>query len=226
MGKYSNLVGQTFDWLFAEEYLGKDKNREDRYKCLCKCGNYTTRSGRSLCDENFHSCGCHYSERAKRWWAEGKMDSTHSIKHGMAHSNLYKTWGNIKGRCFNSNHPLFVYYGGRGITMCDEWKNDFMMFYQWAINAGYHKGLTIDRIDNDGNYCPENCRWVTMKEQSINKRNTMMIEFNGVTKSLKEWSDELGFKREVLRSRLNHGWTIEEALTTPSNRHNKRHRRK
>lgn len=146
-------------------------------------------------------------------------------KHGMSRTPLYNTWRNIHQKCMNPNSPLYKYYGGRGICVCDEWKSDFIVFYNWAYSNGYHDGLTIDRIDNNGDYTPDNCRWVTMKEQSINKRNTSMLEYNGVVKPIKEWSDAFGFKREVLKSRLRNGWSIEEALTTPSNRHNKRHRR-
>ena len=146
-------------------------------------------------------------------------------KHGMSRTPLYNVWRNIHQKCMNPNSPQYKYYGGRGICVCDEWKSDFTIFYNWAHSNGYHDGLTIDRIDNNGNYTPDNCRWVTMKEQSINKRNTVMLEYNGITKSIKEWSDEFGFKREVLRSRLKHGWSVKDALTMPSSLHNKRHRR-
>ena len=143
----------------------------------------------------------------------------------MSRTPLYNTWRNIHQKCLNPNSPAYKYYGGRGISVCDEWKSDFLTFYNWANANGYRDGLTIDRINNDGDYTPNNCRWVTMKEQSINKRNTVTLEYNGITKSIKEWSDDLGFKREVLKSRLKNGWSAEETLTTPSSFHNKLHRR-
>ena len=146
-------------------------------------------------------------------------------KHGMCDTGIYNVWRNIHQKCLNPNNPSYKYYGGRGISFCQEW-HDFMVFYKWAIESGYRPGLTIDRINNDGDYTPDNCRWVTMKVQSLNKRNIMMVEYNGKRQSLKEWSRELGFSRGVLESRIKiYGWPIDEALSTPSNKHNKRHRR-
>ena len=147
-------------------------------------------------------------------------------KHGMPRSGLYNVWRNIHQKCLNPNNPSYKYYGGRGISVCTEWLNDFVVFQKWAESNGYKPGLTIDRIDNNGNYTPDNCRWVTMKEQSVNKRNVMIIEYNGKSQAITEWSKELGFKRGVLESRIkDHGWPIDEALSTPTNPHNKRHRR-
>ena len=133
--------------------------------------------------------------------------------HGHRNSRLYRIWSNIKTRCYNQNDPHFNRYGGRGITVCDEWKNDFKAFYDWAMSNGYQDDLTIDRIDNDGNYEPCNCRWVTVKEQNRNKRNVKFITYDGRTQTIPEWTKEFGLGKETIRERLKRGWSDEEALT-------------
>lgn len=122
----------------------------------------------------------------------------------------------MKNRCFNSKTPRYSDYGGRGITVCDEWKNDFKAFYDWATLNGYCDDLTIDRIDNDGNYEPSNCRWVTMDVQANNSRYCHNIEFNGEVHSISEWSRILGISRGALNNRINkYGYSIERAFTEP-----------
>lgn len=132
--------------------------------------------------------------------------------HGLRNSRLYRIWTNIKTRCYNAKDPHYSRWGGRGIVMCDEWKDDFKSFYDWAMSNGYSDDLTIDRIDNDGNYEPSNCRWVTAKEQSKNKRNVRFITYNGKTQTIPEWTKELGLGKETIRERLKRGWSDEEAL--------------
>lgn len=122
----------------------------------------------------------------------------------------------MKNRCFNQKTPRYVDYGGRGIKVCDEWKNDFKEFYDWSISHGYSDKLTIDRINNNGNYEPSNCRWVDMFVQGNNSRHNHMIEFNCEKHSLSEWSRILGISRHNLNNRINtYGWSVERALTTP-----------
>lgn len=135
-----------------------------------------------------------------------------NYKHGKRKSRLYRIWANIKTRCYNQNDPHFSRWGGRGITVCDRWKDNFQAFYAWAIFHGYQDDLTIDRIDNDGNYEPSNCRWITVKEQNLNKRNVNFITYNGQTKSLPEWTKELNLGKDTIRQRLRRGWTPEECL--------------
>lgn len=149
----------------------------------------------------------------------------HSYKHHMCGTSLYNTWRNIHQKCFNENSTSYKYYGGRGIKVCDEWKSDFLIFHDWAYANGYCEGLTIDRIDNNGDYCPDNCRWVPMSVQANNKRTTRFLTFNGVTKPIREWRSEFGLGRGVIEGRLLMGWSVDEALTTPASLHNKRHRR-
>lgn len=133
--------------------------------------------------------------------------------HGKRKTRLYRIWANIKTRCTNVNDPHFKRYGGRGITICDEWKNDFKAFYDWSMLNGYADDLTIDRINNDGNYCPANCRWVTVAEQNRNKRNVKYIIYNGEKHTIPEWTKILHLRKETIRERLKRGWSETEAIT-------------
>ena len=125
---------------------------------------------------------------------------------------------NMLRRCHDPKNKGYKNYGARGITVCDEWRNDCCIFYKWARDNGYKEGLTIDRIDNNKGYSPDNCRWTTCKVQTVNRRNTRWILFNGEKKTLKEWSEELNISYQVLADRIyRYGWSIERALTTPVN---------
>ena len=121
-------------------------------------------------------------------------------------------WKSIRQRCSNKNRADYASYGGRGIKVCDEWLHNFQAFYDWAMANGYHEGLSIDRIDVDGNYCPENCRWISMAAQQRNKRNSRCFCINGETKTLREWSQQYNVNNKTVSSRLKYGWSIEEAL--------------
>ena len=132
--------------------------------------------------------------------------------HGQRRSRLYRIWANMKTRCFNPNDPHFPRWGGRGITVCDEWKDNFGLFYQWSMSHGYSENLTIDRIDNEKGYCPENCRWITPEEQNRNKRNVRFITYNGKTQTIGQWTKELNLGKETIRERLKRGWSETEAI--------------
>ena len=138
-----------------------------------------------------------------------------NYKHGLKNTRLFRIWSNMKTRCYNDHSPSFKWYGARGITMCNEWRNDFKLFYEWAMSNGYRDDLTIDRIDNDGNYCPENCRWETTKSQALNTRRNHLVEMNGEIKSLSEWCEILSINYRTVQDRLKRGWSHEEALTEP-----------
>jgi hypothetical protein len=114
------------------------------------------------------------------------------------------------------------WYGARGIIICEEWRNDFKAFYDWAMSNGYREDLTLDRIDVNGNYCPDNCRWVTSKQQANNRRNTRKLTYNGETHSVSEWADILGIKYTVLNARVHYGWDDERVLTQPVRKSPKR----
>lgn len=201
-----NIIGQKFNRLtvlelFKKEqvYLFNGKKNGFRYfyTCLCDCGKITVVAKSHLLSGHTRSCGCI------------------SQKHLKTNTRLFRIWIGIKGRCLNKNNKKFKNYGGRGISICDEWKNDFKTFYDWAISNGYADNLTIDRIDNNGNYEPSNCRWVSQEVQQNNKSNNYFIEYNGKSMTLSQWTKLYNLNYSTVVSRLSYGWTIEKALITP-----------
>ena len=190
-----NLVGQKFGRLTVVKRAENDKKGNTRWLCSCSCGNQATVCAYHLKSGAIRSCGCIKKE----------MLSNRENTHHKSNTRLYMLWNGIKQRCFNSNHKNYNRYKGRGITMCDEWKNDFITFYNWAINNGYKLGLTIERINNDGNYEPSNCRWATRLEQANNTSINKFITFNGEKHTVSEWSKKLGIKYGVLSSRIRKG---------------------
>ena len=131
------------------------------------------------------------------------------IKRTKRLTNIYSM---MKQRCYNTNSQNFKYYGGKGVSVCDEWRNNSQAFYDWAMTHGYKDGLTLDRIDNDGNYEPSNCRWVTMKEQDNHRSNNVILTLNGESHTIPEWSEILGIKQHVIRNRITRGWSVENTL--------------
>lgn len=169
--------------------------------CLCDCGNETIAKATQLVKGSKKSCGCRKSiSTIKR-----------NFVHGHTHTRLYRIWSLMKDRCNNINTHAYVNYGGRGITVCDEWLS-FEPFYEWAMNNGYTQDLSIDRINNNGNYEPSNCRWATVLEQATNKRTNRIISFNGVSRTMSEWARSLGLDYKKLHYRLKNGWTIAQAF--------------
>lgn len=137
-----------------------------------------------------------------------------NYKHGETHTRLFKIWSSMHERCERQKHVYFNDYGGRGITVCEEW-NDYIRFAEWARNNGYSDNLTIDRIDVDGNYEPSNCRWVTEKEQHSNTRRNRKIEYNGNTYTLTQLAERIGMNKTTLKERLNMGWSVKDAVEKP-----------
>ena len=141
-----------------------------------------------------------------------KKNGRFEKKHGKKHTRIYGIWCAMKGRCANKHHKSFKHYGGRGIKVCDEWQKDFLKFFVWANENGYADGLTIDRIDINGNYEPGNCRWVSYKQQNRNYSRNHLITFNGETLCLSDMAEKYGINKARLHHRLSHGWSIERAL--------------
>lgn len=173
------------------------------YNCLCDCGNTCVVEKWQLIKGCTKSCGCY-----KREFAQSSFST-----HNLTNHRLYNTWCHMKGRCYNSDNKAYSNYGGRGITVCDEWKNDFQAFYNWAMANGYKEDLTLDRIDVNGNYEPDNCRFTTMKVQQNNKQNHFYITIYNRTQTLAEWCEEKKLDYNKIMARIQSGWTIEDAFT-------------
>lgn len=168
MAKIRDISGMRFGRLIAIKRVGADEHRRSLWMCVCDCGKETVATLAALNTGHRTSCGCAISE-----WRKSGFNK----KHGLAFdengkmTRLYSIWHGMKTRCANRNAAGYRYYGGKGISVCDEWVNDYKAFYEWSMRHGYQDGLTIDRMDGDKDYSPENCRWVTMKEQQNNKCN-------------------------------------------------------
>ena len=194
-----DLTGQKFGRLTvlrqAPDKIKPSGAHSKMWECKCDCGNIKIISRSSLVSGDTVSCGCYHKEHAHDY---GK-------KHGLTNTKLYTKWSGIVQRCTNPNAIHYDMYGGRGITICDEWRNDFYSFYSWSIENGYKDGLTIDRIDNNKGYYPENCRWTDLETQANNTRRNHYITYNNETKTLTQWARLLNVNVETLRYRVNHG---------------------
>lgn len=203
-GKIKDLKNQRFDKLVVLCFDGMDKSGNARWLCRCDCGETVSISAPSLKAKRPHSCP--RCKSISNW----EKRSTHRESK----TRLYNIYYGMKHRCEKAYSVNFHNYGGRGITICDEWKN-YEAFAEWAHSNGYSDTLTLDRIDNDKGYSPSNCRWVTYREQSNNTRSNHWISFNGETRTLSEWARLLGINKSTLCERLNRrGWSVERALTT------------
>lgn len=208
-------VGKKIGKLLILKQVENSKNGHRRFLCKCDCGNefiiflLNLKRGTQKCSK------CARKER--------------KIKtHNKSHTRIYNVYCKMKQRCYNQNLPYYKNYGGRGIIICNEWlnkENGFMNFYNWAMNNGYKDNLTIDRINNDGNYEPQNCRWITLKEQASNRRSNRIIKYKNKEYTLTELSQKLNIKITTLEWRLNHNWK-EDELSLESNFNNKYKRNK
>lgn len=205
--RLEDLTGKKFGRLTVVELDRYDpKSHSTKWKCVCDCGKEKTVLASCLKSGNTTSCGCYdLEQKSKRSW-----------KHGIGNENrLYRIWGGMKSRCYSTADRNYKRYGGRGIKVCKEWLSDFTVFQSWALSHGYQDSLSIDRIDNDGDYTPDNCRWATKKVQSNNRRTNVYITYNGETHTLAEWADITGIKELTLAQRKRFGWSDSECIEVP-----------
>ena len=199
-----DITGNKYNKWTVIERAENDKNGGARWLCRCECGNEKIVQASHLKNGASQSCGCLNKERSRQ---------AHT-KHSMSNERLYRTYKHMMNRCNNANVDGYELYGGRGISVCDEWQ-EFIPFKEWALNNGYNDNLTLDRIDCNGNYEPANCRWITIKEQQCNKRNNHLVTYKGITKTISQWAEKKGMQYNTLYARLTrYGWSIERALET------------
>lgn len=193
MGKLVDLTGRRFGMLTVIS-RANNKGEETMWNCQCDCGSISVVQGNNLRRGKTKSCGCQ------------------RIKHGKKGTRLYNIWGGMKKRCNCPTHMWYKRYGGRGITVCDEWNNDFQAFYDWAMSHGYSDDLTIDRIDNDKGYSPDNCRWASETEQKNNRSNNQIVEIDGKSQTLAQWSEDTRILYGTLYRRYKKGLRGEELI--------------
>lgn len=199
------MIGKRFGKLTViDKSKERAKNGTIKYLCKCDCGNTSIIRGDHLRSGETLSCGCLIK----------KYGTSKYVKQGQSTLNkrLYQIYDKMKQRCNNKNTTNYKDYGGRGITICDEWLNDFMVFYDWSMNNGYKDNLSIDRINVDGNYEPSNCRWVDMKTQNNNTRRNVYLTYKGKKQSISQWGKELGISLSNIYYRYHKGWTDKECL--------------
>lgn len=206
MGRFIDLTGQRFGRWTVLRYAGSHNGRAF-WECRCDCGKIRDVRGSDLRNGRSTSCGCFRTE------ATARENTIRKTTHGMSRTRLYNTWANMKYRCSPScsKHFYDLYYG-RGIRVCPEWENDFEAFYRWAMAHGYRDELSIDRIDNDGNYEPSNCRWVTEEVQANNRSTSKFITYNGETLTEKQWAKKLNISYDTIRYNLSKGKTLEDII--------------
>lgn len=204
--KFKDLTGRTFGNLFVVRLDGV-RNGCSWWLCRCECGREREFKAAEL-KRGTKSCGCSLRRQSYR-------NSVPVGRHGASNSPTYRSWSAMLGRCLNPASSHYPRYGGRGIRVCNRWL-DFSSFMA-DMGERPSSGHTIDRIDNDGHYCPENCRWATAKEQGRNRGNNRLIEWQGKTHTIAEWTEILGFGRGRIQQRLGvQKWSVERALSTPA----------
>lgn len=197
-----DLTGRRFGKLTVEGLASADKGILV-WNCVCDCGNITLVRGNNLRSGAVQSCGCL------------KHKQSHNRTHGESQSKLYRHWRSMIYRCLSPKHKAYKWYGGRGITVCQEWQT-YEGFRAWVLCTRPDESYTVERIDVNGNYSPENCTWIPMNEQANNRTSCIMISHNNRTQNLTEWCNEYGLDYKLVHNRLfKLGWDFEKAISTP-----------
>lgn len=205
MSKLIDLTGKRFGKLTVICRVENNKHGQPQWRCHCDCGNETIVVGQKLRKGITKSCGCLVYEQKTR------------LTHGMTGTVLHNRWLNMKSRCFNPHNKRYERYGGRGITICDEWL-DFKNFYNWSVANGFSEELSLDRIDNDKGYCPDNCRWATPRQQANNTARNVKIEYTGKVKTLSQWCRDLGLNYKLVYYRYHEqNMKFEKAIEIDNN---------
>lgn len=198
MGKFVDMIGYEFNGCKVIRQAHKDKTSKWYWECQCFCGEKFLTLGTTIRKGEVKSCGCYRRGILKKQRDENKT-------HGDSKSRLFRIWSNMKNRCNNDkDKQKYKNYGGRGIKVCDEWNNNYDNFKKWALNNDYKEFLSIDRIDNDGDYEPSNCRWTDMKTQSRNKRNNINVFYKGKYRTISEIAEIEKCSKYKLYYRLKH----------------------
>ena len=204
--KFQDLSGQKFNCLAVIEHAGRNHAGKHIYLCKCDCGKTVILRGEDVKSGNTKSCGC----------LRRQMTIDKNYKHGYAHTPMYNVWLGIKERCLNPNNSSYKNYGGRGITICDDWM-DYKNFHR-DMAPTYKTGLTLERIDNEKGYCEDNCIWADRNVQGNNKRNNHFIRFKGEVGTISQMARKYDLHPSIVQGRLYKGWSVKKALLTPVNK--------
>lgn len=208
-----DLAKQRFGQLEVIE-LAEIRNKRSFWLCKCDCGNTKTVRSDALISLKTISCGCLRDK-------QGKINLTKNHKNNQTKERLYHIWSSMCQRCCNKNNQSYENYGGRGISVCEEWRYDYRNFRKWAVENGYQEALTIERNNVDGNYCPENCCWIPFSRQERNQRRTIRVTIDGVTQPLIDLAEQYGIKPCTARQRYHSGYLQKEYLLYQGNLYDK-----
>lgn len=205
MSKLIDRTGKKYGKLTVIRRVENAPGGVTRWECLCECGNLTIVRANNLNSGAVKSCGCLL-----------KTAPQSRATHNMSNTRLYREWASIKARCYYKSQAGYKSYGARGIKMCDEWLNSFEAFADWSLSNGYSDDMTIERIDNDKDYMPNNCKWISLSEQANNRRSNIKITHNGETHNLSEWCKIYGIDYKLAHNRIYKlGWSFERVISEP-----------